>query len=113
MGWVRDIFSICHGLSGKSLPTPPSVRSGLYAPDTDFASVCLQLGDSFTKIVTLLFFQDPDGWIRWGGIEHNFSSELRRNEFLFKERIAHGKRRSPLAVAAGRPGPDSYETNKV
>jgi hypothetical protein len=49
----------------------PAYRSEFYTEDTSFASLELEYRDEMDRYLTmaLLFFQDPDGWIRLGAFE--------------------------------------------
>ncbi|RHZ67152.1 uncharacterized protein CDV56_108359 [Aspergillus thermomutatus] len=99
MSWVREIFTTFEVRLGKNPLLPTAYRSEFYAEDTAFASLRLTLANNNEFAVTLLFFQDPDGWIRCGGFEDSLDSQAWNSEFLFKERIACGKKRTPSASA--------------
>lgn len=112
MSWVPDLFKSIGTNARKLGLTSIGHPSQLYAHDTCFASMEVTLGEQEEFSVTLVFFQDPNGLIRWGGFENSSSSyrETWNTEFFIKEPIAIAKRRTPLAVAAGN---NSFEPTKV
>ncbi|KIW68764.1 hypothetical protein PV04_04686 [Phialophora macrospora] len=93
--WVHELFEKIKYPVLPNLP-PPLRGSDVYSENTSFAFLELDYG--YTQI-SLLFFQDPEGWIRWGTLG-DFPASAFRPEVLFKEDIVRARRDTKLAARA-------------
>lgn len=96
MEWAVDAFNLRRAHDTILPVFRFSAPGQIWDDNTSFASTSLTWS---SVCITLLFFQDPNDFIKCGGFERASDSNVLSKEFVFAERIARARRGSPIAVA--------------